>query len=258
MSRPLPTGSRGAEAPLPDMIPVMTPATIELPPSLSEKRLAVAAEAPGFMPHDEALALYAIAEEYLSQEDSVRIGVEIGTYCGKSTVYLGAAAEPHGATIVTIDHHRGSEEHQPGWEYHDNSLVDPHTATLETSARFRHTMFDAELENTVIAVIAPSTVAASVWGKAVDFVFIDGGHSMKAAQDDLDGWARWVRIGGALLIHDVFPDPAEGGRPPYEIYCQAMNTGQFEEVHAEGSLRVLRRRSGDIGAALPEGQDTAG
>ena len=219
--------------------------------SLSPERLAVADAAPGFMPLDEAQTLFEIAGQYLGQPDSTGVGVEIGTYCGKSTVFLGAAAEAADAVVVTVDHHRGSEEHQPGWEYHDPELVDPHTGTLETSQRFRQTMFDAKLEHTVIAMLAPSAVAARAWGKAVDFVFIDGGHSMTAAQNDLDGWAPWVRIGGALLIHDVFPDPADGGRPPYEIYCQALATGQFTEVRAEGSLRVLRRDSGVVGDALP-------
>lgn len=232
----------------------MSSASASTPKTLDPKRLAVASETPGFMPLDEAQTLLEIAGEYLSQPDSTHVGLEIGTYCGKSTIFLGTAAESAGATIVTVDHHRGSEEHQPGWEYHDTSLVDPHTGTLDTSARFRRAIYDAGLEGTVIGMLASSTTAAKVWGKPVDFVFIDGGHSMEAAQNDLDGWAPWVRIGGALLIHDVFPDPADGGRPPYEIYLQALSTGQFTEVRAEGSLRVLRRDGGDVGAPLPVGR----
>ncbi len=195
----------------------MTATPVESPSSPSPERLAVAEAAPGFMPVDEALALHAVAKDFLSQDDSIGVGVEIGTYCGKSTVFLGDAAESCGALLVTIDHHRGSEEHQPGWEYHDTGLVDPHTGTLDTSARFRRTMFDAGLEQTVLGLLAPSTAAAKIWGRPVDFVFIDGGHSMEAAQNDYDGWAHWVRPGGALLIHDVFPDPADGGPPPDEI-----------------------------------------
>lgn len=216
----------------------------------SERHLQVAADAPGFMPIDEAIALYQVARQYLSNDDSVGIGVEIGTYCGKSTVFLGAAAQPVDATIVTIDHHRGSEEHQPGWEYHDTSLVDPHTGTLDTSTRFRQTMWDADLEGTVIGLLATSTAAAKVWGRPADFIFIDGGHSSEAAQNDLAGWAPWVRVGGALLIHDVFPDPADGGRPPFEIYEKALSTVQFTEVGVQGSLRVLRRDSGEPGQPL--------
>ncbi|MGB3302618.1 class I SAM-dependent methyltransferase [Gordonia sp. (in: high G+C Gram-positive bacteria)] len=214
-------------------------ASIQTTPGLTDKRRRVADDAPGFMPFDEALALHAAAADYLSRDGSVGIGVEIGTYCGKSTVFLGAAAESHDALIVTVDHHRGSEEHQPGWEYHDTDLVDPHSGRLDTAARFRQTMFDADLESTVLGLLAPSTAAARVWGKEVDFVFIDGGHSMEAAQNDYDGWSRWVRPGGALLIHDVFPNPEDGGRPPYEIYRQAIDSGRFTEVSVHGSLRIL-------------------
>ncbi len=114
---------------------------ITLPPTLSQERLNVAEAAPGFLPLDEALALHAAAGTFLGQPDSVGIGVEVGTYCGKSTVFLGAIAQAHDALLATVDHHRGSEEHQPGWEYHDTALVDPHTGTLDTSARFRRTMF---------------------------------------------------------------------------------------------------------------------
>src|SRR5689334_25075384 len=178
----------------------------------------LAEQAIGFMPVEEGRALYEAARRYAGDG----IIVEIGTYCGKSAIYLGAAARETGATVYTIDHHHGSEEHQPGWEYHDTALVDPHTGTLDTSARFRRTMFDAGLEQTVVGVLAASTTAARVWGRAADFVFIDGGHSSEAAQADLAAWAPWVRPGGALLIHDVFPDPADGGRPPFEIYEKAL------------------------------------
>lgn len=214
------------------------------PDKLAAFRLKVAEETPGFMPFNEALILFEIAGEYLSQPDSIGVGVEIGTYCGKSTIFLGSAAEQHGALIVTVDHHRGSEEHQPGWEYHDPSLVDEKSGRLDTAPRFRRTIIDAALESTVLGLLAPSTAAARIWGRPVDFVFIDGGHSMEAAQNDFDGWAPWVRLGGALIIHDVFPDPADGGRPPYEIYRQALDSGEFVEVRAEGSMRVLQRRSG--------------
>ena len=112
-------------------------------------------------------------------------------------MFLGAIAQAHGALLATVDHHRGSEEHQPGWEYHDTSLVDPHAGTLDTSARFRQTMFDADPEQTVVGIIAGSTMSARMWGREVDFVFIDGGHSMQAAQNDFDGWSPFVPASAA-------------------------------------------------------------
>lgn len=193
---------------------------------------------PGFMPPDEGFALYETAGSYLPHGGT---GVEIGTYCGKSTVYLGAAAREAGASLVTLDHHRGSEEHQPGWEFHDVSLIDPHAGRLDTAGRLRRTLYDAGLEGAVVTVIGGSAQVASFWRTPLDLLFIDGGHSMAAAQADFDGWAPHVHVGGALAIHDVFEDPADGGRPPYEIYRQALDSGRFAERSATGSLRVLER-----------------
>lgn len=191
----------------------------------------------GFMPADEGQVLYAAARKYLP----VGPVVEIGSYCGKSTVYLGAAARTVGGTVVTVDHHRGSEEHQQGWEYHDPALVDPQTGRLDTLGAFRHTISAAGLEDCVIAAVGQSTAMAQLWGTSLGMLFIDGGHSEAAAQADYAAWSPWVAPGGALVIHDVFPDPADGGRPPFHIYCRALDSGVFRQVHVHGSLRVLQR-----------------
>lgn len=211
--------------------------------TLPREMIELAEATPGFMPIDEGTALHDAAVRYLGNG----VGVEIGTYCGRSTVYLGAAAKATGGTIVTIDHHHGSEEHQPGWEYHDPALVDPHTGRLDTVGRFRHTLADADLESHVVAVLGQSGQVAEFWRTPVSFVFVDGGHSSEAAQADYAGWAPWVRVGGALIIHDVFPDPKDGGRPPYEVYLRALGSGEFTEVSVTGSLRVLERTSGTAG-----------
>jgi len=191
----------------------------------------------GFMPADEGRALFDAAVRYLDGG----VAVEIGTYCGRSAVLLAAAAAETRAVLYTVDHHHGSEEHQPGWEFHDTSLVDPVSGRFDTLAAFRQTMYAADLEDTIVAVVGRSTVVARTWRTPVQLLFIDGGHSEEAANADFDGWARWVQPGGALIIHDVFPDPRDGGRPPYLIYCRALDSGDFVEVGHTGSLRVLER-----------------
>ena len=205
--------------------------------------LARAAElARGFMPAPEGLALYDTAAAYAPRGPLA----EIGTYCGKSTIYLAAAAREAGQKVITVDHHHGSEENQPGWEYHDTELVDPATGRLDTLPHFRSTLAATGLEEHVIAIVGRSADVAGLWRAPLGMLFIDGGHTDAAAQADYEGWAPWVADGGALAIHDVFPDPADGGQAPYGVYLRALTSGAFTEVRVEGSLRVLERTAPGI------------
>ncbi len=167
--------------------------------------------------------------------------VEIGAWCGKSTVYLGAAAEETGAVLLSIDHHRGSEENQPGWEYHEADLVDPEAGRIDTLLHWRRTISVAGLETSVVGIVGDSPTVAARWDRPLAFCFIDGGHGEEPAWADFRGWSPHVALGGWLAIHDVFPDPADGGRPPYELYRAALDSGEFVDDGACGSLRVLRR-----------------
>ena len=202
--------------------------------------LAVAKAAKGFMPDDEGWALHEAALE--AAGSGLGPLLEVGTYCGKSAVYIGAAARERGNVLFTVDHHRGSEENQAGWEHHDQEVVDPTTGRMDTLPFFRRTIADAGLEHAVVAVVGDSPVVAANWGTPLSFLFIDGGHGSEPAWADYRGWTPHVAPGGLLAIHDVFPDPVDGGRPPYELYCEARDSGGFEDVSATGSLRVLRKR----------------
>jgi MMP 1-O-methyltransferase len=204
--------------------------------------------ATGFMPAAEGLALCETAQAYAA----VGPVLEVGSYCGKSAIYLaagvrGARARGVRQQVVTVDHHRGSEEHQPGWEYHDPGLVDPGTGRIDTLPRLRATLAAAGVEDDVIAIVGRSADVARLWRTPLGVLFIDGGHSDAAAQSDYAGWAPWVAPGGVLAIHDVFPDPADGGRPPFLIYERALASGAFTEVRHVGSLRVLKRTGDGIG-----------
>jgi predicted O-methyltransferase YrrM len=214
--------------------------------------LALAREVTGFMPDDEGLALYRLARERLPHGPVL----EVGTYCGKSAVYLGAAIRTTDGPdspgsppniVFTVDHHRGSEENQPGWEHHDASLVDPRSGRMDTLAFFRRTIEEAGLEDVVVAVVGESATVARHWRTPLSLLFVDGGHGEEPAYADYEGWAPWVMSGGLLALHDVFPDPADGGRPPYDVYRRAQDSGTFEEREAVGSLRVLVRVSGAAG-----------
>ncbi|MGH3256553.1 MAG: class I SAM-dependent methyltransferase [Streptosporangiaceae bacterium] len=197
----------------------------------------LAESATGFMPAAEGRALFDAAAAYAARGPVL----EIGSYCGRSTIYLAAAARASRQVVVTVDHHRGSEEHQPGWEYHDPRLVDPVTGRLDTLPSLRATLAAAGLEDHVVVVVGRSADVARLWGTPLGLVFIDGGHTDAAAVTDYESWAPWVAHGGALAIHDVFPDPADGGQAPHRIYRRALASGAFTEVRVEGSLRLLER-----------------
>ena len=190
----------------------------------------------GFMPPDEGLALYQTAAA-LTVDGAL---LEVGSYCGKSAVYLGAAARQSGRLLFALDHHRGSEENQPGWEHHDPSVVDADLGVIDTLPFFRRTIHNAGLEDTVVAVVGDSPTVAAVWKTPLALLFIDGGHGAEPARLDYEGWTPHVTPGGVLAIHDVFENPADGGRPPYDIYRRALTEGRFCEERAVGSLRVLR------------------
>jgi predicted O-methyltransferase YrrM len=213
-----------------------------MPAASMDPALRAAAEAArGFMPPEEGIALFEAAVAAAEAVPGAPL-LEIGTYCGKSTLYLGAAARSTGTVVVTVDHHRGSEENQPGWEWHEPDLVDPELGVMDTLPWFRRNVHRAGLEPEVVAVVGDSPTVARWWSTPCALVFIDGGHGDEPAAADYLLWSPWVAPGGMLVIHDVFPDPADGGRPPYErIYVPALASGSFTEVGAVGSLRVLRR-----------------
>ncbi|MQS12010.1 class I SAM-dependent methyltransferase [Streptomyces kaniharaensis] len=196
--------------------------------------------ATGFMPVDEGLALYAAAVT-AARRTGLPV-LEIGTYCGRSAILLAAAAREAGTVALTVDHHRGSEEQQPGWEYHDPTLVDHEVGLMDTLPRFRRTLHAAGLEEHVVALVGRSPRIAALWGRPLGLVFVDGGHTDEHATGDYEGWVPHLAPEGLLVVHDVFPDPADGGQAPYRVYLRALAEG-FEEVSVTGSLRVLRRRA---------------
>ena len=202
-------------------------------PALLEHALA----AKGFMPEDEGEFLYATALAHLGAGPAL----EIGTYCGKSGIYLGAAARETGSTVFTLDHHRGSEENQAGWEHHDASVVDPELGLMDTLPTFRRTIALAGLEDEVVAVVGRSTTVARYWQTPLALLFIDGGHSEEPAQADYTGFARHVQPGGVLVIHDVFERPEDGGQAPFHVWQRAVGSGDFEPSGTVGSMRVLLR-----------------
>jgi len=204
---------------------------------MDARLLEVARAAKGFMPDDEGLALHAAGRDAASLAPLL----EVGSYCGKSAVYLGAAARAAGTVLFSVDHHRGSEENQAGWEHHDPELVDPATARMDTLPFFRRTIERAGLEDAVVAVVGDSPTIAAHWRTPLGLVFVDGGHALDVVLADYEAWSPHVAADGALVFHDVFEDPRDGGQAPFEVWKRAVASGVFTPDSTTGSLRVLRR-----------------
>ena len=204
---------------------------------MEPRQIELARSVKGFMPDDEGLALNAAGLV------AGRLGplLEIGSYCGKSAVYLGTAARESGTVLVTVDHHHGSEENQSGWEHHDPDVVDARTGRMDTLPFLRRTLEDAGLEDVVVAIVGDSPTVARYWGTPLGLLFIDGGHALDVAMADYESWGRFVLPGGLLAIHDVFEDPADGGQAPFEVWQRAVADG-FTPVATVGSLRTLTPR----------------
>ena len=192
----------------------------------------------GFLDEDEGRCLYEIARK------ASRLGpcLEIGSYCGKSTIYIGVACKTNNGILFSIDHHRGSEEQQPGQAYFDPGLFDPKTGRLDTFQVFRKTLEKAGIEDTVVAMVCRSNVAARLWATPLSLVFIDGSHTAEAALTDYECWARHILPGGYLLIHDIFKDPAKGGQAPHHIYNRALSSGHFGRLPMTKTLGMLQRK----------------
>lgn len=199
---------------------------------------ALIARTKGFLDSEEGLKLFDMA----CQASTHGPCLEIGSYCGKSSLYLGAGCRTNGSILFSIDHHRGNEEQQPGEAYCDPDLVDSHTGRIDTFDFFRATLERAGLEDTVVPIVSHSKVVARRWATPLSLVFIDGGHTFEAAFTDYQAWAGHVLPGGYLMIHDIFFDPSEGGQAPRHIYELACRSGDFNDLGVVKTLAVLQRR----------------
>jgi predicted O-methyltransferase YrrM len=195
-------------------------------------------EVKGFLAEDEGLRLFELALEACSLGPCI----EIGSFCGKSTVYLGVASKIKGRTLFSIDHHRGSEEQQPGQPYFDSDLMDSKSGKIDSFPYFRAVIEKARLDEVVVPMVTKSHVAAKDWATPLGLVFIDGGHGYETVITDYECWYPHLLPGGLLVFHDIFLNPAEGGQAPYEVYKLALASGQFEELPMIKTLGVLQRR----------------
>lgn len=167
--------------------------------------------------------------------------LEIGTYCGKSALNFSEVAKDVNGLIYTIDHHTGSEEHQRGEEYHDSELFDERLKKFNTLPEFLNNLKSKKMAKFIIPIIDKSQNASKFFSEKISLLFIDGGHSFETALSDYNVWKDKICVDGLLVIHDVFPNPKDGGRPPYEIYTLARESKEFDDLGIYETLGILKK-----------------
>ena len=167
--------------------------------------------------------------------------LEIGTYCGKSALNFSDVAKDVNGIIYTVDHHTGSEEHQLGEEYHDSELFDERLKKFNTLPEFLNNLKSKKMAKFIIPIIDKSQNASNFFSEKISLLFIDGGHSFETALSDYNAWKDKICADGLLVIHDVFPNPKDGGRPPYEIYTLARESKEFDDLGIYETLGILKK-----------------
>ena len=187
----------------------------------------------GFMPKHEGIALTKWSEKF----SSIGPIMEIGSYCGKSAIYLSKGAILNDKLVYTIDHHFGSEEHQIKEEYFDSEIFDYKNQRVNTLPLLIKNINKIQVKN-IVPIVSNSVDIASKWDAKLGMVFIDGGHSFKAANNDYVSWSTKIKKNGALVIHDIFENPDEGGQAPFEIFQKALKNN-FEVYERVDTLACL-------------------
>jgi predicted O-methyltransferase YrrM len=120
--------------------------------------------------------------------------VEVGSWKGRSTSFVGPVCNANGTRLVCVDHWGGSRD----------VLAGRYAAALaieDVEATFRANMQALGIVVEVIA--APSAIAARQFApQSIDRVFLDASHDRASVEEDLRVWSERLAPGGILAGHD--------------------------------------------------------
>lgn len=202
------------------------------------KQLALSVK--GFLSPAEGMCLYELALNSSKRAPCL----EIGSYCGKSAIFLAEACRISGRNpLICVDHHRGSVEQQPGQAYFDPGLYDEGQGVVDTLGWFMQNIRLAGLTDWVIPIVAHSELIGRYWKtKSLSLIFIDGSHVEADVMKDYSVWSPCLIRGGYLCFHDLFSDPTQGGLAPYHVFQFALKSRKWHFVRQVETLGILKRR----------------
>ena len=176
-------------------------------------------------------------------------GLEIGSYIGSSTVFMGIEFKKYNNVLFSVDTHRGSSEHQKGMDLFMDEYYDEDVGKLDTFREFRKQVDNMGQSDTVIPIVTDSHILAKYWTTPLSMIFIDGDHDGDAPIRDYDDWIGMLVPGGFMILHDVWMNDeqrSQKGRRdgPYLAVKKALDSGMFSSFGVEGTLGILRRKDG--------------
>jgi predicted O-methyltransferase YrrM len=180
---------------------------------------AIAGQIEGWLSEPQGRALYAAAAA-CSGRGAI---VEIGSWKGRSTVWLAHGAAVAGQKVLAIDPHVGSRE-------------DPHERTLDA---FLANLERAGAAASVEPLVMTSAEAVRRIDGPVELLFVDGDHSPEGARSDADRWLPRVMEGGTVMFHDVATSGYSG---PRRVFQQRIcRSRQFHRIRRVGSMAIAER-----------------
>lgn len=157
--------------------------------------------------------------------------VELGSYKGRSTCFLGAGSRAgNGAHVWAVDTWTSGTRTVKGYN------------RPRTFRTFRRQVSGMGLDDLVTWVRGESSQIGKVWTRETGLLFIDACHTEKSVRKDVTLWAPWVVPGGWIAFHDY-------GKPGLEGLTRVVDedvagSGEWEEIQVHRRLWTARRRDG--------------
>lgn len=236
----LPSVEAAAPAPPLRLAPHLGPARGDRTGSV----LAQMRQVEGWLLEPEATVLMATAALALTGEEPHAV-VEVGSYCGRSTVVLGGVVKAvcPGVRVHAIDPHEGEITTS-------GSQTRFEAPTLE---RFERNIARAGLEEIVQAI--PKRSFEVEWAEPISLLFIDGLHDYGSVSRDFAHFARWVVPGGYVVFDDydrTFPGVIA-------FVDEVLKSGEYRRVQTVGKLVVTQKieRGPEAGSLPAEAREAA-
>jgi predicted O-methyltransferase YrrM len=150
------------------------------------------------------------------------IFVEIGTWKGKSTVFMAEQIKETKKKIkfYAIDTFVGTAGYETWDSVVNKTLYDEYLKNIEP------------VKDYIITIKGNSNIVHSQFeNDTIDFIFIDGDHTYEGVSADLKGWYPKLKVGGVIAGHD-YNEPNTGVKLAVDSFFMFKATTALEDWHS--------------------------